>query len=285
MVHQSGHESDIPAPSPAVTVFDRAADTYDAVGIPWFGPIAHSLVDALGLVPNERVADLGCGTGAVLLEVAERIGPQGSITGVDLSSGMLGRARAEVAARHISSVALKQADVTDPGLEPDAYDVVASSLVLFFLDEPGLALRNWHALLRPGGRIGVTTFGANDPRWDRVDAVFAPYLPQRMLDARTSGRSGPFGSDEGVEELLRAAGFVDVRTLTTRTSIVLPTAEDWYRFSWSHGQRVMWESVPEERRNDVRDEAYALLAEFADADGSVTFHQPVRITLGRRAEP
>ena len=51
-------------------VFDRAAPTYDAVGVAMFGPIAERLVAELDLRPGERVLDVGCGRGAVLLRAA-----------------------------------------------------------------------------------------------------------------------------------------------------------------------------------------------------------------------
>ena len=85
---------------------------------------------------------------------------------------------------------------------------MSSCLVLFFLPDPGAAVRAWTDLLVAGGRLGVTTFGPQDPRWRQVDELFTPWLPPQMLDARASGRRGPFTSDDGVEQLLRYAGLV-----------------------------------------------------------------------------
>jgi SAM-dependent methyltransferase len=103
-------------------------------------------------------------------------------------------------------------DATALDLPASSYDVVSSCLVLFFLPDPAGAVRSWTELLVSGGRMGVTTFGAQDERWKAVDAVFAPYLPQEMRDARTTGARGPFASDEGMEQLLTGAGLADVRT-------------------------------------------------------------------------
>ena len=70
-------------------VFDRAADTYDAVGVPWFQPIALRLVTELAVQPGERVLDIGCGRGAALFPLAEAAGPAGSVVGIDLSPRMV----------------------------------------------------------------------------------------------------------------------------------------------------------------------------------------------------
>ena len=114
---------------------------------------------------------------------------------------------------HLPHVEVRVGDASAPDLPEAAYDVVACCLVLFFLPDPLSAVRAWLPAVAPGGRVGVTTFGEQDPRWKVVDGVFAPYLPKAMLDARTSGTRGPFGSDAGMEALLREAGLVDVRTV------------------------------------------------------------------------
>ncbi len=258
-------------------VFDRAADTYDAVGVPWFGPIAAGLVDELAVRPGERVLDVGCGRGAALVPLAQAAGPDGSVLGIDLAPRMVQRTAADVA--HLPQVEVRVGDATAPDLPAASYDVLSSCLVLFFLPDPAAAVRAWVDLLVPGGRAGVTTFGAQDERWKGLDGVFRPYLPQAMLDARTSGTRGPFASDEGMEQLLRDAGLVDVRTASREIVTRLDDAEHWIRFSWSHGQRAMWEAVPAERQAEVHG---AVLERLAPLGTPIELTQVARHTLGRR---
>ena len=80
-------------------VFDRAAETYDAVGVPWFGPIAAGLVEVLNVQPGERVLDVGCGCGAALVPLAHATGPTGSVLGIDLAPAMVARTAAEIVRR------------------------------------------------------------------------------------------------------------------------------------------------------------------------------------------
>jgi len=267
-------------PGGIVGVFDRAADTYDAVGVEWFGPIARGLVDELRPAPGERVLDVGCGRGAALFPLAEAVGPTGHVLGIDLSPRMVEATAAD--ARGLPQVEVRVGDARAPGLPASSYDVVASSLVLFFLPDPAGAVAAWRDLLVPGGRLGVATFGQQDERWKALDELFTPYLPPAMLDARTSGRRGPFASDEGMAALLAGAGLVEVRTAHRRVEAVFADARQWVDFSWSHGQRVMWEAVPVDRHDDVRRQAVELLEEIRDADGRMAFSQDVRYTLGQR---
>ena len=259
-------------------VFDRVADTYDDVGVPWFRPIARGLVEQLDVRPGDRVLDLGCGRGAATAVLAEAVGPDGDVLGIDLAPRMVELTARDLA--HLPQVRVAVADVREPGLPQASRDVVAASLVLFFLPDPVVAVDTWAGLLVPGGRLGVTTFGPQDPRWQQVDELFTPWLPQQMLDARASGRRGPFASDAGVEDLFRRAGLVDVRTVHLPVQAVMRDAEHLLLWTTSHGQRAMWEAVPESEHEALRDRVREMVVRVGEPDGGVRFDQDVRITLG-----
>jgi ubiquinone/menaquinone biosynthesis C-methylase UbiE len=72
----------------------EAARLYDRVAVRYvLGPWAPSLVDAVLLHPGECVLDVACGTGVVTRIAAQRVGPRGRVTGVDLNAGMISVAR------------------------------------------------------------------------------------------------------------------------------------------------------------------------------------------------
>jgi ubiquinone/menaquinone biosynthesis C-methylase UbiE len=263
-------------------VFDRSAATYEAVDVAWFDPIAAGLVRELAPRPGEHALDIGCGRGAALLPIARAVGPDGHVTGFDLAEQMVALTQADVDAEGLTNVDLLVRDASDPGLPQGAYDLIACSLVAFFLPDPPTAVAGWHGLLRPGGRLGLSTFGERDAVWVALDAVFRPYLPPQMRDARTTGETGPFGSDAGVEGLLRDAGFHQPRTTHAPVSVTFRDAEHWHTWSWSHGQRAMWEFVPEEERASVKAAAFDCLATVTDPDGRIQLTQGVRYTLGDR---
>lgn len=259
-------------------LFDRVADTYDAVGVEWFTPIAAGLVRELAPTPGERALDVGCGRGAATTALAEAVGPDGRVLGLDLAPRMVSSTAAGLA--HLPQVELRVGDARSPGLPPASFDVVAASLVLFFLPDPASALRAWCEVLVPGGRLGIATFGPAGHVLSTVDELFVPHLPPAMLDARTSGRRGPFASDAGVEALFCEAGLTDVRTVHLALRTVLTGPGQWRDFSWSHGQRGMWEAVPSEHHAALLAEALELLEAARETDGTVVLHQDVRYTLG-----
>ncbi|MEO7421851.1 MAG: class I SAM-dependent methyltransferase [Ornithinibacter sp.] len=173
------------------STFDAIADDYDQSGVPFFGPTAAGLVESLGPRPGERALDIGCGRGAVTLLLARAVLPTGRLEAIDLSHAMVEHTRALLDQERLLA-GVSTMDAADPDLPAGAFDVIASSLVVFFLPDPAAALTRWVTLLAPGGRIGITTMGEEHPASAQVNALFHPYLPPGMLDPKASGAQSPF---------------------------------------------------------------------------------------------
>jgi len=261
-------------------VFDAAADTYDNVDVDFFTPIAVRLVQELAPQPGEACVDIGCGAGQALIELAREVGSTGRAVGIDLAPRMVAAATAAAEAAGVD-VEVRLGDAQEPNLE-GAYDVVAASLVLFFLPDPVAALGAWRELLIDGGRVGVSTFGDHlTPAWRSVDEVFAPYLAQTGDDGARDAPN-PFASVEGVQGLLVDAGFSEVRTTSAVVSPRFDDHDHWFRWTMSHGQRGRWLAVPHDDQADVLAATAAALEQCRDRDGRIGFDQTVYFTLGRR---
>lgn len=118
-------------------VFDSIAEDHDRSGIDFFVPFAQALVDAVDPQIGDRCLDLGCGPGTATAMVAERVGPTGRVTGVDVSTGMLERARgSHPGGVQLAPIDFVQGNVQDPDLPADNHDIVVAAMVLFFLPSP-----------------------------------------------------------------------------------------------------------------------------------------------------
>ena len=269
-----------PSPTERVArLFDELAAVYDQSGVDFFGPIAARLVDLLQVRLGERAVDIGCGRGAVTFRLAEKVGPQGAVTAIDVSPAMVELTRAQAEQAGLRQVSVEVMDAMAPALPEAGFDLIASSVVLFFLPDPAAALARWLRLLAPGGRIGVTTFGEQDEVWRAVDDLFNDYLPEGVLDPRTAGRLGPFANDAAMKALFLGAGAAWVRSLDEPTHLAFESAAAWREFSLSVGQRGMWRFVPEREHDQLFARISRLLESARGPDGKIVLTQIVRYTL------
>ena len=118
--------------------------------------------------------------------------------------------------------------------------------MLFFAPDTEATLRHWLSLLRPTGRLAITTFGAQDEVWQSVDSMFRPYLPPGLLDPRTTGPDAPFASMTAFDTFVRASGGVTVSSVEEPVEITFTDAHQWRAWTMTQGQRGMWGSVPEQ---------------------------------------
>lgn len=255
-------------------MFDQLAKTYDQSGVPFFTTIAEGLVDRLQPATGERVLDVGFGRGAATFPLAEAVGPTGRVDGIDIAPTMVELATTSARERGLDHVSLAVGDAADPALPPASYDVVASSLVLFFLADPQAALARWRALLVPGGRLGFATFRPWIGTWQAIEDVFGEHLPP---DAVTTTRMPEvFATDESVEQLVVAAGFGGVHTEGATYPIPFDDVEQWRVWSLGTAMRGLWMSVPAELHPQIMTEVERLLD---DAGG--TLDVAIRYTFGR----
>jgi SAM-dependent methyltransferase len=98
-----------------------------------------------------RIADFGCGVGIVTKLLATMTGPDGSVVGIDASPGQVEQARMQALLDGFDNMTFFEADATDTGLARASFDLVYCRFLLLHLPHPEAALREMHAVLRPGG--------------------------------------------------------------------------------------------------------------------------------------
>ncbi|MFC6836590.1 class I SAM-dependent methyltransferase [Halomarina ordinaria] len=210
--------------------YGRYADLYDAIATaPGVARWRERAADALSLAPGDTVVEMGCGTGANLPHLRERVGSEGRVVGVDLTRPLLDRARERTA--RWENVAVVEADATRPPVA--RADAVLASFVVGMLPDPGAAVDDWCdlaagrvALLdatsstHPLGRLLTPAFGAfvgaGAPADSPVDSFRQAVergedAPNRRLDRRVGAARDALVSrtvDRRYEE--HALGFVGV---------------------------------------------------------------------------
>lgn len=158
--------------------------------------------------PGERVLDIACGSGAQTLEAARRTGPQGEVLALDRDPQALAEVSAR--ARHAGILCLRTAVMDQAHLElPDSYwDVALCHLGLPDIDDPEAALREVVRVLRPVGRLAISTLGERErsPLLAFFLDVLRPLLPAVAAVDRTlfsyaePGRLARLLADGGFED-------------------------------------------------------------------------------------
>jgi len=180
------------------------AQHYEQVSLDRQFAHGKKLVEKLAIAPGERALDVGSGTGLLAEHVARIVGPKGSVVGVDPLP-----LRIEIAQRKAApnlSFKVGSAEALDDFAD-QSFDVVYLNAVFHWLPEKLAPLRHFHRVLKPGGRLGITTGSREHPNTIQV-------VRQRVL-ARDPYRQypeiqGAFGHHVSVGELERLfenAGF------------------------------------------------------------------------------
>jgi SAM-dependent methyltransferase len=153
--------------SPYVLATGQAAASRLRILHALYGPGTRGMLLESGLRRGMRVADLGCGVGTVTTLLADLVGPEGHVVGIDASAAQLAEARERVPAGG-AQISFVQASATDTGLPPGLFDLVYCRFLLLHLPEPERALREMWALLKPNGILvcedgDLTTAGSEPP--------------------------------------------------------------------------------------------------------------------------
>jgi len=217
-------------------LFDQLADSYDCAALRFFPFTADQLARRLAPQPGEKILDVATGTGAVAVAVAQRL-QGGRVIGVDFSERMLDRAYANVRRMALHNIDLHPMDATALEFRADYFDALTCSFGLFFLSDMSAALREWRRVLRPGGRILLTSFAASAFQplvqlyCDQLAAQCGSQLAVADLPWQRLADTDVF------RELLADAGFETIEFAEQQLGFHMQATPEWWDVLWNTGFR------------------------------------------------
>jgi ubiquinone/menaquinone biosynthesis C-methylase UbiE len=191
--------------------------------------VAAAMLEAVRLLPGERVLELACGPGGVGLAAAPLVGAAGEVVISDVVPAMVAIAADRAGRRGLTNVRTRVLDLEAIDAPDESYDVVLCREGLMFAADPLRACAEIHRVLRAGGRTSIAVWGPRQENpWlgivlDAVGAVVGHQVPP-------PGMPGPFALDDRhrLEMILGQAGLVDVTIEPVPTPLRSPSFETWW---------------------------------------------------------
>lgn len=259
-----------------MALFDKRASTYDEDA--WHLRYAERLVALAGLEPGMRVLDAATGTGHAALAAASVVGPSGQVVGVDISPGMLARARA--AATGTTNVELIESDASRlPRFADGSFDRVLCSAGLLYLPvQP--ALHEWRRLLEPGGLVGFSTMRTGYPVAGKLFRDRA-----RAFGLRLDDPAEHLGEPDRCIAALRDAGFEPLEPVEEILRFSAGDLENAWEAHFHSRHHDAMSTLSESDLEKFRREYTAELAESLDPDAGRLLDARVIYAFGRKASP
>jgi len=185
------------------------------------------------------VLDVCCGSGASAIPAAQAVGPRGRVLGVDLAANLLALAREKAGVLELGNLELRTGDLLELGLPPASFDAVVCVFGVFFVPDMPAAVRALWRLVRPGGRLALTTWG---PRlFEPVNSVFWRAIAERRPELHRSFNPWDRITDPvAVRELLSEGGVpAGERAEVVAESATHPidSSADWWALVLGSGYR------------------------------------------------
>jgi arsenite methyltransferase len=159
------------------------------------------------LRPGETVLDLGSGAGNDAFIARHEVGPEGRVLGVDMTSEMIAKSRANAAKLGYQNVEFREGQIERLPVDSGSVDIVISNCVLNLVPDKGRAFAEMFRVLRPGGRFCVSDIVATGELPAPVREVAALYV------GCVSGAM----AEASYLALLETTGFQDVRVAEARS--------------------------------------------------------------------
>ena len=169
-------------------------------------------IEACDIQGGHTVLDIGCGSGQTTIEIARRVGAEGRVIGMDISTPMLEVGRARIKTLGITGMTFENRDVATYSFEAETFDRLFSRFGVMFFIDPVAAFTNIRRGLKTGGRLGFVCWQAlSENPWFEIPTTIAlqhvpappkakPGAPERMA----------FADPDHVRSILSSAGFRDI---------------------------------------------------------------------------
>jgi ubiquinone/menaquinone biosynthesis C-methylase UbiE len=246
--------------------------------------VTEALVEYARPKPGMKILDLASGTGEPAISLAARVGSEGHVTALDLSSDLLQIATERAQQRGLNNFSTQQADAQQLPFADQSFDLVTSRFGVMFFHDCEKAFREVHRVLKPGARTCFLAWGSfEQPYWSSMIGVVLKHVGGPAIEP---GGADPFrfAQPGSLLSVLQNAGFAKVEEETKSLPWTWPgTAEE----VWEQARAVaapflpLLQRIPADKRDEINREVLMAVRQYADG-GSIKFGAVVVLASGVR---
>jgi len=194
--------------------YDERSKDYDNSN--WHRGLAIQTVDYNPPEKGHKVLDIGTGTGTIAFYTADLVGPEGEVTAIDISKGMLAKCQEKLSGSVFKNLKFEYGDAENLAFKPNSFDRIYCSSAFFWMSHPQAVLRHWIELLKPGGIVGFNAWPDNSFVWG---AGRRRALKKHGIDFLIHQATGTI---EKCEQMLELAGFENIKIHEVKDGRYIP---------------------------------------------------------------
>jgi len=261
--------------------WDKIAEKFD-IWLPQLAPVGEALLEALDAQPGDHIIDLGSGTGEPALTLARRMNGHIQITGIDAADGMVNVAQQKVANERLPGITFSTMPAEKMEYNDNSFDRALCRFGVMLFEDPLKGLKEMHRVLKPGGHFALAV-------WSTPETMRTLYWSYEVFKHRIEEDYHPplakvtsLGAPGMMDDLLREAGFtefaVDPKTFHYQFESFNAY---WDAVEASDILKMQYDALPENQRDDIRDEVGRFARDFIQDDNLIIPHEYL-LVVGRK---
>ncbi len=253
-------------------------------------PLYEELIQYAKVKPESSVLELGCGTGAIAIKLAQRMGPRGKVLGVDVNRRMLETAKEKRKKLGLRNLDIKIMTMENLDLPDNMFDSAISSFGVCCCFHYDRTLREAYRVLTPGGTLSFNQDGPNGIDKDQiVDRIFTRYKPsnpsqtlkkKREANALHERLTKRYRDPFKVLALMRQVGFGNAKSFIKYFTMAFPTIDEYLDYYFFDS--LTYAELDKRKQQELRRKCSAALKATVTANQGLAVNQEVVYFTGQK---